>query len=68
MYIFCNNNNAQFNAFIFFLVASDSKSISNVDIDMNKDISKMTVEDDNSTKYLNINEGLSYQYNEPASY
>jgi len=35
---------------------------------MNKDISKTTVdvEDDNSTKYLNIIEGLSNEFNEPA--
>lgn len=33
---------------------------------MNNDISKITVEDNNSTKYLNINEGVSNEFNEPA--
>jgi len=32
---------------------------------MNKDISKITVEDDNSNKYLNISEGFSHEFNEP---
>lgn len=51
------------NIFIFFLIASGSGSISNVDIDMNnnKDTSKITVEDDNY-----INEGLGIEFNEPA--
>ena len=49
------------NIFIFFLIAPGSGSISNVDIDMNKDTSKITVEDDNY-----INEGLGIEFNEPA--
>lgn len=38
------------NIFIFFLIASGSETMSNVDIDMIKDTSKITVEDDN---YIN---------------
>lgn len=51
---------------IFFLIASGSGSISKIDVDIDKDISKITVEYDNFTKNLNTNEGLGIEFNEPA--
>jgi len=54
-------NSILINVFIFFLIAFGSGSISNIDVDMNEDISKITVEVDNY-----INEGLGIEFNEPA--
>jgi len=52
---------------MIFLIASGSGSISNINVDLNKDISKITVEDNNSIKYLNQNEELSNAFNKPAT-